>query len=683
MWSISSHVPFADVTTQVRTEFPHSVHVIPHTWIPVQDVRLAARMWLPEDAGDGEAVPGILEYLPYRKGDHMAARDARLGTWFAGHGYAYARVDIRGTGDSEGIILDEYLPQEQLDAVEVISWLAAQPWCSGSVGMSGISWGGFNGLQIAARRRPELKAVISMCSTDDRYADDVHYLGGCLLADEQLPWASVMFALNALPPDPRAVGEGWRQMWLQRLERTPPFIEAWMEHQRRDAFWKQGSVCEDYGAIECPVYMVGGWADGYTNSVLRFLEGSPGIRKGLIGPWPHAFPQRATPGPSIGFLQECVRWWDRWLKGIENGIDREPMLRAWMQEPLRPEGLGQDRPGRWVVEEHWPSPAIERRRLPLGDGVLGLGADIELVHVGSQPHGLLAGAWCPYGIPGDFPPEQREEDALCLTFDGEPLTERIELLGRPRLRLELSVDRPNALVVARLCDVAPDGTSTLLSRGALNLTHRDGHEDLQPMVPGERVTVELELDVMGQALEEGHRFRLAVSTTYWPWLWPSPEVVTLTVHSGHLDLPVRPAGSDGAAPPGFAPAEEGPSLETETLESTPAYRTIVYDVVGRAWTLEFNHDGRERERLVDQDLELESDLVDRRTIRDGDPLSAEIRCERRYGVAFGRVSTRVETVSTMTADARDFHLVDTLEVFENDHLVFSKTWDRRVRRDLV
>ncbi len=218
-----------------------TVRVIDNAWIPLEDCRLAARIWLPEDV-EAEPVPAILEYLPYRKGDHMAARDARVAGYFAAHGYAYARVDIRGTGDSEGILRDEYLPREQEDAISVIDWLAAQRWCSGSVGMIGISWGGFNGLQVAARRPPQLRAVISLCSTDDRYADDVHYLGGCLLADEMLPWASTMLAINALPPDPQVVGPGWRTMWFDRLENTPPFIDAWMKHQRRDAYWKQGSV---------------------------------------------------------------------------------------------------------------------------------------------------------------------------------------------------------------------------------------------------------------------------------------------------------------------------------------------------------------------------------------------------------------------------------------------------------
>ena len=316
---------------KTRTDFPRRVREIEHTWIPLSDgTRLAARIWLPEDAEE-DPVPAVLEYLPYRKNDFTAVRDSVHHPYFAGHGYASMRVDIRGSGDSDGVLYDEYLPLEQEDALEVLAWIAKQPWSTGAVGLYGKSWGGFNGLQIAAHRPPELKAVISLCSTDDRYADDVHYMGGCVLASKMLYWASTMLLFNARPPDPRHVGDAWREMWLERLEQSPPFVETWLSHPLRDAYWEQGSVCEDFSAITCPVYAVGGWADAYTNAIPRLLEGLSCPKKGLIGPWAHNFPERATPGPAIGFLQECLRWWDRWLKQIDNSIDDEPMLKVWVQ----------------------------------------------------------------------------------------------------------------------------------------------------------------------------------------------------------------------------------------------------------------------------------------------------------------------------------------------------------------
>jgi putative CocE/NonD family hydrolase len=358
------------LATIVR-EFPRSVRVIENIWIPLSDgTRLAAKLWLPTDA-DTDPVPAVFEFLPYRKRDGTAARDELLYPYLAGHGYAGVRVDLRGHGDSDGLPEDEYTPQEQADGVEAISWIAEQPWCTGAVGMQGISWGGFNGLQIAAHRPPALKAIITLCSTDDRYADDVHYMGGCVLGAEVLGWPSFMLGLNALPPDPRYVGDDWRGRWHERLEGTPPFLETWLQHQRRDDLWKQGSICEDFAAVTCPVYMVGGWADGYTNAIPRTLAGLTAVGtpcKGLIGPWAHGYPEVATPGPQIGFLQESLRWWDHWLKDQATGIMDEPLLRAWIQEPVRPARSYAERPGRWVSETAWPSPRIETQRLYLGGG---------------------------------------------------------------------------------------------------------------------------------------------------------------------------------------------------------------------------------------------------------------------------------------------------------------------------
>jgi len=371
---------------RVRTEYPRAVRELPHVWIPLADgTRLAARVWLPEDA-EAEPVPAILEYIPYRKNDWTWPRDATMHPYVAGHGYACVRVDLRGSGDSDGILEDEYLQKEQDDALEVLDWLAAQPWCTGAVGMIGISWGGFNGLQVAARRPPALKAVITVCSTDDRYTDDVHYMGGCLLGIDMLPWASQMLVWQATPPDPEVVGEGWREQWLDRLDRTPPYVEAWLAHQRRDAYWRHGSVCEDFSAIECPVYAVGGWADGYSDAVFRLLAGLSCPRKALVGAWAHSWPHEATPGPSIGFLQECLRWWDQWLKGVDTGVMDEPMLRVWLQEAVPPRLHYDERPGRWVAEADWPADGIDPRLLLLGRGTLDetAGPPDELVHSSPQ-----------------------------------------------------------------------------------------------------------------------------------------------------------------------------------------------------------------------------------------------------------------------------------------------------------
>jgi putative CocE/NonD family hydrolase len=667
--------------------FPHAVQEIENTWIPMSDgARLAARLWLPADAHE-QPVPAILEYIPYRKNDFTALRDSLRHPYFAGHGYACVRVDMRGSGDSDSILYDEYLPQEQDDALEVLAWIAAQPWCTGAVGIIGKSWGGFNGLQIAARRPPELKAVISLCSTDDRYADDVHYMGGCLLGSEMLGWASIMLAYNARPPDPRFVGERWREMWLERMAHTPAYIEAWLAHQRRDAFWQHGSVCEDYAAITCPVYAVGGWADGYTNAILRLLEGLPGPRKGLIGPWAHEYPEVAAPGPAIGFLQECLRWWNHWLKGIDTGIMEEPMLRAWMQDSVPPRTSYAVRPGRWVAEPTWPASHIDAQTYWLNAGGLdpAPAGETPLAIRGAQSTGLRAGVWCPYGQPGDFASDQRAEDGQSLSFTSDPLEAPMEILGFPEVTLALASDRPLALVAARLCDVAPDGASTLVSWGLLNLTHHESHAQPAPLVPGQRYTVTVRLNACGHALPAGHRWRVAVSPTYWPHAWPSPEPVTLTLLTGQgcrLALPVRPARAEDEELPAFDPPETAPLLAQEIIRSGSKRRAVHHDSIEGRYQLVEHSDGGRR-RLLDSGLEFEADASNTFSLVEGEPLSASVRCERAITIARRDWHTRVETSSLMSADAAHFHVSNVLDAYEGHTRVFTKSWSFSVPRDLV
>ena len=341
-----------------------TVEMRDHVLIEMSDgVRLSARVWLP---GDGKPVPALLEYLPYRKGDMTAPRDAQRHPWYAAHGYASVRVDIRGSGDSEGVMVDEYTDQELRDAVEVIAWLAAQPWCDGSVGMFGISWGGFNSLQVAALAPEPLKAIVTVCSSDDRYADDVHYFGGAVLGVDMLGWATTMLAYTARPPDPTRVGDKWKDLWLRRLDALEPYLDTWLTHQERDEYWRRGSVCEDYGSIKAAVLAVGGWADPYRNTVFRLLSNLSSPVQGLVAPWCHQYPDiQREPGPAIGFLQETLRWWDHWLKGTPRDVTQEPALRAWMQDSVRPATRYATRPGRWVTEPAWPSPNVSPLRIPL------------------------------------------------------------------------------------------------------------------------------------------------------------------------------------------------------------------------------------------------------------------------------------------------------------------------------
>jgi hypothetical protein len=671
----------------IRTDFPFSVDEIENVWMTLSDgTRLAIRMWLPQGSL-AAPVPAVLEYLPYRKDDGTAWQDSTRHPYFAGFGYAAVRVDMRGSGDSDGILYDEYLRQEQDDALEVIAWIAEQPWCSGRVGMIGYSWGGFNGLQIAARRPPALGAIVTAYSTDDRYTDDCHYQGGCVLGSDLLKWASTMRAINALPPDPR-FREDWREVWLDRLERTPAYIEAWLSHQRYDEYWKQGSVAEDYGAIQAAVYAVGGWADAYTNAVPRLIENLDCPRKGLIGPWKHILPYRGAPEPAIGFLQECVRWFDRHLKDIDNGIDAEPLLSVWMQEPVPPATDYDMRPGRWIAGEGWSVANVSTERWVLGaDGSLHEGAapfSAEPVTiVGEQGTGLTQGVWCANGMKEELPGDQRLDDARSLRFDSEPLERRIELLGTVEVALEVAVDQPLALVAARLCDVAPDGASTLITWGMLNLTHRDRHESPQPLETGRRYSVRIPLNVIGQAVPAGHRMRLALSPTYWPSAWPSPVQVTLSVFAdgeSHVALPVHDPAAETLTAPQFGQPEMAAPVE---LFGERALRSRLFEP-GATDVCQIITDEEVREQLLAPTGTRDTEVnIDTWSISAGTPLSAGVRCERTFELEREGWSVRVHAVSEMTCDETSFHVSDSLEAYEGGEPVFGRTSEIAIPRDLV
>jgi len=677
---------------KIVTEFPRPVRVIENTWIPMPDgVQLAARIWLPEDA-EADPVPALLEFLPYRKRDFMRARDEPMHHYFAGHGYASVRVDIRGSGDSDGLTLDEYTEAEHDDATAVIEWLAAQPWCSGAVGMFGISWGGFNSLQVAARQPPALKAIITLCAADDRYADDAHYMGGCLL-NENLIWGSAFFMYHLLPPDPDIVGDRWREMWLERLENAVLFPAHWLGHQRRDDFWKHGSVCEDYSAVTCPVYAIGGWADGYSNAVPRLLEGLDVPRKGLIGPWAHVFPHNGVPAPAIGFLQEALRWWDHWLKGVDTGIMDEPLYRVWMQDSLAPQPQYDERPGRWIAEPGWPSDNVTPHALALdAAGLLIPGAAEEaLLEVVSPPAtGITAGSWCAMGSEGEMPIDQRPDDGRSLVFDSEALDEPLEIMGAPELHLVFESNRPVAHVIVRLNDVFPDGTSARVSYGVLNLSHRESHEHPEPLVPGQRTEATIRLNDIAHRFAAGNRVRVAISTAYWPIVWPTPEWVTLGVHTGasSVVLPVRAPRAEDDDLPAFPPPETGPSNSGTVLRDSTLRRTFERDLLTGDVTYRIYDDGGEFDgaaliHLEDIDLEAGFALLQQYRIGEASPLTAsgEIVAHAllRRGAWAPELRGRIELTATKT----DFIVTAKITANEGLSEVFAREWTETIPRDLV
>ncbi len=666
------------------TEFERPIKKMEHVWIPMSDgARLAATIWLPEDAQE-HPVPAILEYLPYRKDDFTAIRDSIRHPYFAGHGYASIRVDIRGSGNSDGILEDEYLKQEHDDALEVFDWIVSQPWATGSIGMIGKSWGGFNGLQVAARQHPALKTIITLCSTDDRYADDVHYRGGNVLASDMLWWASTMFAYSARPQDPAVVGDSWKENWLERLN-TTPYVNEWMSHQRRDTYWQHGSIREDYKKVDIPVLTVSGWQDGYTDAVFRLIENLP-YAKGIIGPWAHEYPEVATPEPAIGFLQECLRWWDQWLKDIDTGVKNDPKLVTWIQESELPQVDYAERPGRWVADESWPSENITEQEFWLSEGRLvdKPTAREEVIVPSVQEHGYYAGVFCPFGEPGDLPSDQRLENGKSVVFTSAPLEAGIDLLGHPTFNMQFTSNQAEALIAVRLCDVAPTGESTLISWGMLNLNHLTSHAHPELLQPSKVYHATIQLDALGQQIPAGHRLEVALSPTYWPQAWPSAKPVTLTVIAGEqtkLSLPVRtPRQQDEQADRFLAP-EIAQVIDREIVREEKRSRNISHNTLTDEWKLEDVSDEGERILLMNG---IRHGSMNKNTfkITSGDPLSASVACDWELTVGRGKDwQTKLITHSTMTSDADYFYLENTMTALLNEEELFNKTWTEKVARD--
>ena len=673
------------MSKKIIENFPYKHQAIENTWIVLKDgTKLSSRIWLPE-VEQGQQVPAILEYIPYRKTDGTRTRDEPMHGYFAGHGYAVVRVDMRGSGESDGLLKDEYLQQEQDDALEVIEWIAQQDWCDGNIGMMGKSWGGFNSLQVAARRPSALKAIITVGFTDDRYNNDIHYKGGCLLNDN-FWWGAIMLAYQLRPLDPHIVGESWRKKWLERLENMPLWMEQWLEHQTRDAYWQHGSVCENYEDINVPVLAIDGWEDAYSNTVLSLMNGLSVPRKGIIGPWAHVYPHDGIPGPAMGFLQEAVKWWDQWLKGMDTNVMDGPMVNVWVEESMEPAVCKPVSKGHWVGLEQWPTSEVQMKNYQLTYSKLTEElADKEERVLLKTPlnHGLLSGEWMGAGVLGESPADQRLDDGMAMVFESAVLEKSIEIVGYPRFEIELESDKPQAMLFAQLSDVAPDGAVTRVSYGVMNLTHLNGHDRVDLLTPSEKVKAFVDLDCCGHHFKEGHRIRLSLATTFWPMFWPMPEEATLTLHleTATFSLPIFTGNK--VTGPNMSP-ESAPLTPMTILQEGRVDRSIAYDIVNDMWTCITDGVGgvfgEGVYRFDEINVTVEHNLKRELTLSNRDPLSANYTIYQKMKI--GREGWWIDADITISqsADLDNFYLVGEMDIKENNLPAFHKKWDQKIKR---
>jgi len=651
-------------------------------------VPLAADLFFPDSVSppDSESacrLPAVLEYLPYRKDDGRA-RTWDLFSYVVERGYVGARVDIRGTGRSGGTLPDrEYSEQEQRDAESVIDWLSRQPWCNGNVGMWGISWGGFNSIHMAMRTSTPsaLKAIVACMATDDLFHDDIHYIDGMMHFDE---YEVMIDLLNILPPAPDF--ELGSDYFANRFDQ-PPWLLTWLHHQRRDEFWKRGSLRPRYERLRVPAYLIGGYLDGYRDSVPRMLESAKIPLRAVMGPWNHSFPHDAQPGPEIEWRADVVRWFDRFLKGVDNGIESEPSFMVFLRDS-HPPGVGLHAiPGRWLVEDGWPIPRIQTLVLyPSPDRTLrrevGPREAEQLSYVPGA--GANASMWW-----GELTPDQRPADAFSLVFDTEPLREPLQILGFPRVELSGAVDAPLAHFFGRLCDVAPNGAATLVAGGGINGAQRDSDVEPTWLEPGQQYDLSFQLHFTSWVFPAGHRIRLSISNAMFPMIWPTPYPMTLMLTTGEssatrLTLPVLPdSGRDGAS--GSREVQPPRTSGLATLDGftasgsiLPNTWTVVRDEARGSTTVRWEGqvsngypwgsvEGTER-------LEYE--------VSDSDPAHAR---------ATGSAETDLETTAgvklqfhhrvVIESDEESFVYGYTRQVYRDGSLLRERRWNERIPRD--
>ena len=685
---------WAEAGGRAAIEAAAGVLLVKDVRIPVRDgTRLAADLYVPSErsapetrASRGGELPVVMDYLPYRK-DEVAPGYARMYHEIARHGYVVARVDIRGTGGSDGVAVDEYVAQEQLDGYDCVEWLGTQPWSDGHVNMIGISYGGFTCLQVAAEQPPHLTSIVPMDFTDDRYTDDCHYRGGCLRMYYDVGWYGTrMIAWNAMPPDPAVDGD-WARLWQERLARNEPYLLEWLRHQTDGPYWRQGSIRGHIDRIRCPAFLIGGWNDGYPNPPLRVYRELAVPAQVWIGPCNHVLPDAAIPGPRVYFLREVIRWLDRWCREDQGGHEYEPPVVVYMQTAQQPVPDRLDAPGAWRAEQAWPAPGAHDRTLFLGPN--GMLVDDEVRSAGDgvdtfeyRPTvGTSAGLWSG-GVPFGVSTDQRIDEAHSLVYTSALLADALPVLGWPHVSLSVSSSATVVAFVASLSDVAPDGTSQLVAKGMLNATRRESLTGPKPLTPGELVDIEIEIDATGWLFQRGHRVRLSIASADWPNVWPTGQPATNHVHRGpgrpsRLVLPeVPPEGS--ASPPSFEPS---------TVEVSPPSAAVP----GSTWILS-NDQLTGRARMT---MSVASAFVS----PEGTPIEREFGCvcevdphdparatARGWHVCrSGRAGSTIESRADVSigSTATHFHVSIDLHVKVNGVAHFSRSWTESIRRVLL
>jgi uncharacterized protein len=654
-------------------------------WIPMKDgVRLSATLYMPAPKQHAEKFPAVLEYLPYRK-DEMKSY-ALVHDYFARHGFVSARVDIRGTGRSEGHAPDrEYSQVEQRDAEQVIAWLAHQVWSNGNVGMFGISWGGFNSVQMAMRNPPGLKAIIAICATEELFHDDVHFIDGMMHDDEYELNVDLQNSMTSSPDFPTDEAS-----LAQRFD-NPPWFVTYKEHPRDGAFWD--APIRPLESIRVPVFMIGGMLDGYRDSIPRMLERIKAPTQALLGPWNHSEPHNAVPGPAIEWRDQAVEWWNHWLRPHADHRLREPKLAVFMNHWYAPDIRIREIPGEWRAEQAWPPKDQHAETFYFaGDYSLSSKPAATARHeLAYHPAATLEGGGPDFWW-GDVNGDQRSVDAYSAVYDSAALRGALSILGRPKVCLVAAASAPSAEWFVRISDVAPEGAATLVSGAGLNGAQRESARNPTPLAPNQDYPLCFDLHLASWVFPAGHRIRVAVSNSMWPMIWPTPYAMTTSLRLGgtdgsRIDFPVVPDQSPLPVPqfqtPQVEAAESGP-----TDAQTPAEMNVSSNVPALSWTV--SRDPVHQQATVEWRGGSSDDYAwgheETRELMvyradDLHPEKSSVHGEAEMTVALkGRALVWRGFLDT-SSDQENFYVQYRRELVENGTIIRSRSWQATVPRD--
>jgi uncharacterized protein len=651
-------------------------------------VRLNAILYMPASARNGTRLATQLCVDPYRGEPNGWLESELVGQ--ARDGFCGMFLDVRGTGGSEGSCTDEYSVQEYEDTVHVLEWLSKQPWSNGAVGMYGTSYSAFNSLWAAANYKPPaLKAIFVRGGTDDRYTDDVHSPGGIMMMVDG-SWALGMITDNATPaaPDYDLNSASSLARW-----NTAPWLSVYLDNQLDGPHYRRGSLAPDqYGLLTTPAYLAGGYLDMYQNYVPRIMHRSPAYTHGLLGPWHHSM---NWPGPVVNWRRLQSRWFDHFCNGRENGVMKEPRatfyMPTWRRQKFRDAGAI---PGEWRYADSWPESVFApgkrlylqpREALPVSvalraDPMPSLGGDLaELAGNASALRlryvagtGGTSESIGPDSYEGYFGIDSREDDAWAMCFDTPPLREPVEILGFVKANLFAASTAPQANWIVRVNDLAPDGTSYIVTYGFLNGTHRHSHVTPEPLVPGEMVELAFDLFCTGYRFPAGHRIRVAVTNAYFPVVWPSPYPMVTTLFTGgqHASFVALPVLAPMPALAGDLPVlADHAGRGTERADDEMKAFNLTRDIAHRRTSAEF--------QMGPSKIGCE--------VRDDDPAHAAltISTSETNTPIGGRRVIETRTHGAMTSTADRFRMDVTCTLLENGKEVRTRQWLKDVKRQLV